>query len=52
MESLELLHEITGRRRDRVFSYAPYVSLFQDEPPGGEGGELQEIEADDSASQG
>ncbi len=51
MESLELLQEITGRRRDRVFSYTPYVSLFQDEPLGGESGELQETEADAGASQ-
>jgi hypothetical protein len=51
MESLALLQEITGRRRDRVFSYTPYVSLFQDEPLGGEGGELQETEADAGASQ-
>lgn len=52
MESLGLLQEITGRRRDRVFSYAPYVSLFRDEPLGGEGGELQETEAEDRPAQG
>ena len=34
LASLGLLEEITGRRRDRVFSYAPYLSLFRDEPNG------------------
>jgi Fic family protein len=51
MESLGLLHEITGRRRDRVFSYTPYVDLFQDEPPGGKAGELQETKDEDRAAQ-
>lgn len=46
MESLGLLQEITGRRRDRVFSYAPYVGLFRDEPLGREAGEIQETEAE------
>ena len=32
-ETLGLLEEITGRRRDRIFSYAPYVSLLQDPAP-------------------
>jgi hypothetical protein len=45
LESLGVLDEITGSRRDRVFSYTPYVALFRDEPPGTEG-EVQETEAD------
>jgi Fic family protein len=49
MESLGLLQEITGRRRDRVFSYAPYVDLFQDEPPGAERAQLEETVADNGA---
>jgi Fic family protein len=44
-EALGVLEEITGRRRDRIFSYTPYVALFRDEPPGMEE-ELQETEAD------
>jgi Fic family protein len=27
---LELLEEITGRKRNRVFSYAPYLALFEE----------------------
>jgi Fic family protein len=46
LEGLRILKEITGRRRDRVFSYAPYVTLFRDEPPDAEHGEVQETEAD------
>jgi cell filamentation protein, protein adenylyltransferase len=45
LEGLGVLEEITGRRRDRVFSYTPYVALFRDEPPGAEEGEVQETEA-------
>jgi len=30
LESLGLLEEITGRKRDRVFRYTPYWRLFQD----------------------
>ena len=47
MESLGILEEITGRRRDRIFSYSPYVRLFPDEPPGRAGGGIQEAEAGD-----
>jgi hypothetical protein len=47
MESLGILEEITGRRRDRIFSYSPYVRLFRDEPPGREAEEIQETEAPD-----
>jgi Fic family protein len=46
LEGLGVLEEITGRRRDRVFSYTPYVALFRDEPPGAEEGEVQETEAE------
>lgn len=48
LESLGILEEITGRRRDRIFSYSPYVGLFRDEPPGREAEEIQETEAEDS----
>lgn len=47
MESLGILEEITGRRRDRIFSYSPYVALFRDEPPGREAEEVQETETED-----
>lgn len=46
MESLGILEEITGRRRDRIFSYVPYVALFRDEPPVPGKEETQETEAD------
>jgi len=47
MESLGILEEITGRRRDRIFSYSPYVGLFRDEPPGRDAEEVQETETED-----
>lgn len=31
--TLGVVDEITGRKRDRIFSYTPYVALFRDEPP-------------------
>jgi Fic family protein len=46
LESLGVLDEITGRKRDRIFSYTPYVALFQDEAPGAQEGDVQETEAD------
>lgn len=46
LESLGVLDEITGRKRDRIFSYTPYVALFQDEAPGAQEGDIQETEAD------
>ncbi len=46
LEGLGLLEEIAGRKRDRIFSYTPYVVLFQDEPPGAEDGGVQETDAD------
>ncbi|MGZ4314580.1 MAG: Fic family protein [Gaiellaceae bacterium] len=46
LEGLGVLDEITGRRRDRVFSYTPYVALFRDEPPRADDGEVQETEAE------
>jgi Fic family protein len=45
-EALGIVEEITGRKRDRIFSYTAYVALFQEEPPGAEEGEVQETEAD------
>jgi len=30
LESIELLHETTGRKRNRRFSYEPYLDLFDD----------------------
>jgi Fic family protein len=46
LEGLSVVEEITGRKRDRIFSYVSYVALFQDEPPGAEEGDVQETEAD------
>jgi hypothetical protein len=46
LANLGIVDEITGRRRDRIFSYTPYVALFRDEPTGGVEWELQETEAD------
>ncbi len=40
------MDEITGRKRDRIFSYTPYVGLFRDQPPAADEGEVQETEAD------
>jgi hypothetical protein len=30
LESLKLLHETTGQKRNRRFSYKPYLDLFED----------------------
>lgn len=30
-ERLSLLHEVTGRRRDRIFRFTPYLALFETE---------------------
>ncbi|HEY7198255.1 MAG TPA: helix-turn-helix domain-containing protein, partial [Gaiellaceae bacterium] len=46
LTSLGVVEEITGRKRDRIFSYTPYVALFQDEPPTADEGDVQETEAD------
>lgn len=46
LEGLGILEEITGRKRDRIFSYTPYVALFRDEPPSADTGEVQETQAD------
>ena len=46
LEGLGILEEITGRKRDRIFSYTPYVALFRDEPPSADEGGVQETEAD------
>jgi Fic family protein len=35
-ESMGLLHEITGRKRSRVFRYEPYLALFEDAATGDE----------------
>lgn len=32
LESSGLLVEMTGKRRDRVFKYAPYIDIFNDQP--------------------
>ena len=32
MLALGILHELTGRRRDRIYAYREYVSAFTDEP--------------------
>lgn len=46
LEGLGIVDEITGRKRDRIFSYTPYVALFRDQPPAADEGEVQETEAD------
>jgi hypothetical protein len=47
-EELELLEEITGNRRSRVFRYTPYLELF-DEPTGdAEDTPVQSTEAADA----
>jgi Fic family protein len=46
LEGLGVVDEITGRKRDRIFSYTPYVALFRDQPPAADEGEVQETEAD------
>jgi len=43
---LGVVEEITGRRRNRIFSYSPFITLFQDEPPGPEAGTVEGTEAD------
>jgi Fic family protein len=32
LEEMEILKEITGRKRSRIYRYQPYVSLFDDPP--------------------
>lgn len=32
LESVDLLEEMTGKRRDRVYRYAPYIDIFNDQP--------------------
>lgn len=32
LEELEILREVTGRKRSRIFRYEPYVTLFDDPP--------------------
>jgi Fic family protein len=46
LAGLGIVDEITGRKRDRIFSYTPYVALFRDQPPAADQGEVQETEAD------
>ncbi|MFN8222952.1 MAG: Fic family protein [Gaiellales bacterium] len=46
LADLEVLEEITGRRRDRVFSYAPFLRLFHDDAAGGDAGEVHETESE------
>lgn len=31
LSDIGLLHEITGQKRNRVYSYAPYLVVFEDE---------------------
>ena len=43
LERLELVEEITGRRRDRVFRFSPYLELFraEDEAPLGQAAQTE-----------
>jgi Fic family protein len=47
---LGILQEITGRKRDRIFSYTPYVALFRDEAPAADDSDVQETEAESGSS--
>lgn len=42
-EELELLKEITGRRRSRIYRYQPYMALFDDTPDRDEAAEPVEV---------
>lgn len=42
LERLGLVREVTGRRRDRIFRFKPYLDLFEDDELPGPPGELQE----------
>jgi Fic family protein len=41
-EQLGILHETTGKKRNRVYQYAPYLRLFPSATPVVDDGELQE----------
>lgn len=46
LQELEILEEITGRRRSRIYRYQPYVSLFDD---AGEPAEIEPVEVTKSS---
>jgi hypothetical protein len=33
LASLELVHEVTGQKRNRVYRYSPYLDLFTNDEP-------------------
>jgi Fic family protein len=50
-EEAQLLQEITGGRRSRIFRYTPYLALFDDPPPdGGQGPEAEQTPVQSTAA--
>jgi Fic family protein len=44
LAELELLQEVTGRRRDRIFRFGPYLALFESDEHEASAGRLQQTE--------
>ena len=47
LERLRLVRETTGRTRDRIFRFQPYMDLFEDDERMGAPGEVQETASAD-----
>jgi Fic family protein len=41
-ETAGIIREVTGRKRDRIFRFEPYLALFDESAPSGVEGDLQE----------
>lgn len=41
-ETAGIIREVTGRKRDRIFRFEPYLALFDENEPPGREGDLQE----------
>jgi Fic family protein len=50
LQALGLIREITGRRRSRVFSYAPYLALFRDDTAAEVATPIQTTEGEERSS--